>query len=89
MNVRQKSDFEFKSLISDKILMCRSIFSNYSKLGMELHFLYIFVSTNILFDSSVLHTRITLCQSIKLTKGILTWIIYMAQINLLARFLNS
>jgi len=43
MNVRQKSHFKFKRLISVKILRCRSIFSIYSKLGMELHHVYILI----------------------------------------------
>ena len=41
--LRQKSHFKFESLISNKILRCRSIFSIYSKLVMELHHLYILI----------------------------------------------
>ena len=43
MNIRQKSHFKCKSLISDKILRYRSIISIFLKLDMELHYLYILV----------------------------------------------
>ena len=54
MYARQKSHLKFKSLISDKILRCRSIFSIYSKLGMELHHLYILIKKNKHFENSKL-----------------------------------